>query len=84
MEAFTNIVLDNEPTLRLGFFGGVLALMMGWEVLAPRRNRAVSRWRRWPGNLGIGALKTLLARFAFSAVPVGVAALAVERGWGLW
>ncbi|MBI1285472.1 MAG: sterol desaturase family protein [Thiobacillus sp.] len=83
MEAFSGFILGHEPAIRLGFFGGVLAVMIGWEVLAPRRIRAVSRWRRWPGNLGIVALNTILARLVFATVPVGLAALAETRGWGL-
>jgi sterol desaturase/sphingolipid hydroxylase (fatty acid hydroxylase superfamily) len=83
METFSAFVLGHEPAIRLGFFAAVLALMIGWEILAPRRRRAFSRWRRWPANLGIVALSTVLGRVAFAIVPVGLAALCETRGWGL-
>ncbi|MEE9296006.1 MAG: sterol desaturase family protein, partial [Phycisphaerae bacterium] len=40
----TETALANEPAIRLGFFLGVFAVMALWEVLMPRRRRAVSRW----------------------------------------
>jgi sterol desaturase/sphingolipid hydroxylase (fatty acid hydroxylase superfamily) len=58
-------------------------MMVGWEVLAPRRNLALSRSRRWPRNLGISALNAVLVRLVFATVPVGLATLAEARGWGL-
>ncbi len=33
----------NEPAIRLGFFVGIFAVMALWEVVTPRRPRAVSR-----------------------------------------
>ncbi len=72
----------NEAAIRLGFFFGILALMMVWEVLAPRRGLTQARHLRWYANLGIVALNTLVARLIFPLAPVAVAALAAERGWG--
>ena len=73
----------DEPTLRLGAFLGVFALMAGWEAIAPRRARAVSRWVRWPSNLGLVALNTVLLRFLLPTAAVGLAVLGEARGWGL-
>ncbi|WP_235017122.1 sterol desaturase family protein [Tistlia consotensis] len=70
--------------IRLGFFTGVLALMAGWELLAPRRPQAIGRDLRWPSNLGIVVLDTLLLRLVFPTAAVGFALLAAERGWGLF
>ena len=75
--------MANEPAIRLGFFLGMFALMALWEVLMPRRRRAVSRWVRWPSNLGIVALNTVLLRFMIPTAAVGLAFIAEERGWGL-
>ncbi len=80
----TDMMLDNEPAIRLGFFLGVLGLMAAWEVAAPRRRRAFSRWVRWPGNFGIVVFNTLVVRLLFPAAAVGMAWLAAERGWGLF
>jgi len=57
--------------------------MVVWEVLAPRRSQAIGRLRRWPSNLGIVVIDTLLVRMAFPLAAVGVAVLAEARGWGL-
>jgi len=78
-----SLLLEHEPTVRLTFFLGVLAAMAGWEVLAPRRHRFVSRWTRWPSNLGITALNTLLLRLVFPSAAVGMAAIAADARWGL-
>ena len=78
-----NVLLDHEPIIRLVFFLGILAAMIAWETLAPRRRRAVSRWRRWPGNLGIVALNTVILRLIVPVAAVGLAALGEQRSWGL-
>ncbi|BBB08530.1 MAG: sterol desaturase family protein [Pseudomonadota bacterium] len=74
---------DLEPWIRLGAFAGVLAALACTEALAPRRQQVIGRWRRWPGNLGLVALDTLILRILFPAAAVGVALLAEKRGWGL-
>jgi sterol desaturase/sphingolipid hydroxylase (fatty acid hydroxylase superfamily) len=75
-------LLAHEPLLRLGSFAAVLALMAVSEVLAPRRALAVGRARRWPANLGMAALSTLLLQLA-PAAAVGVAIAGEARGSGL-
>lgn len=72
-----------EPLVRLGAFAGVFALMALWEVLAPRRPQAIGRWRRWPNNLGVVVVDTLVVRVLFPAGAVGVAMFAQAQGWGL-
>lgn len=76
-------VFAHEPTIRLGAFAGVLVVLAGWEMFAPRRVQTTSRGRRWPSNLGIVALDTLLVRIAFPAAAVGMAVVAEREGWGL-
>ncbi len=70
--------------IRLGAFAGVLALLAAAEMLAPRRRQAIGRGQRWPANLGLVALDTLLVRLLFPVAAVGAAILAEERGWGLF
>ena len=60
-----NTVLSVEPIIRLGFFAGVFALMAAWELLAPRRLQSIGRGWRWPNNLGVVVVDTLLVRFFF-------------------
>jgi sterol desaturase/sphingolipid hydroxylase (fatty acid hydroxylase superfamily) len=80
MEAF---LLAWEPVLRLAAFAAVLAAMALWEVLAPRRARTLSRRRRWPANLGIVLLNTLVVRALFPAAALGMALSAQAHGGGL-
>jgi sterol desaturase/sphingolipid hydroxylase (fatty acid hydroxylase superfamily) len=54
-----------------------------WEVAAPRRPQALGRWTRWPANLGIVVLNTVLLRVLLPAGAVGLALLGEARGWGL-
>jgi fatty acid hydroxylase family protein len=59
----TAMILSTEPLIRLGFFAGVFALMAAWEMLAPRRPQTVGRTWRWPNNLGVVVVDTLVVRF---------------------
>lgn len=78
------VLHPDETTIRLGVFTGVLVTMMLLEALFPRRPRSYPRLRRWPSNLGIVALDTMLVRLAFPVAAAGMAAIAAERGWGLF
>lgn len=73
----------SEPTVRLGVFLGVFALMAAWEVLAPRRRQVFGRGARWPSNLGVVVLDTILVRILFPTAAVGVALIAEASGFGV-
>ena len=77
-------LLSHQAAIRLGLFAGIFAAMALWEVLAPRRKPAFSRSRRWPSNLGVVAIDTLLVRLVFPTTAVGVALIAEQQGWGLF
>lgn len=79
-----NAVLENEPIIRLGFFLGVFVLVALWESLAPRRQRLFTRLDRWPSNLGIVALNTVVLRLLFPLAAVGMAVTVGEGGWGIF
>ena len=79
----TKTILDNEATIRLSAFLGIFILMAIWETISPRRARNFSRALRWPGNLGIVVLNTLLVRVLFPAAAVGLALASEQKGWGL-
>ena len=74
----------HEPLIRLGAFAGILAVMALWEWLSPRRHQEISRARRWPSNMGIVALNTVVVRLVFPAAAIGMALLAEAREWGLF
>lgn len=72
-----------EITVRLSAYAGVFLLLALWELFAPRRDRPLGRWPRWPGNLGILVVDTLAVRLLIPVAAVGVAVYASERGIGL-
>jgi len=73
-----------ETIVRLTIFVAVLALMIGWELWRPKRQSRYTRWQRWPANLGIVAIDTLIARLAVPAGVVGAAVWAQQQGVGLF
>lgn len=75
--------VNAELAIRIGAAAGIFTVMALWEVLAPRRERAIVRARRWPGNLGILVLDALLVRLLIPVAAVGMAVFAAQRGWGL-
>ena len=79
-----DILLIHQAAIRLGAFASVFLGMALWELLwAPRRQQAVARLARWPSNLGIVALDTVLIRLVMPTAAVGTALLAGRNGWGL-
>ncbi|MGO4999189.1 sterol desaturase family protein [Oceanisphaera sp. W20_SRM_FM3] len=77
-------MLEHEPWIRLGCFACVLLVMMLWECWAPRRPQQIGRLGRWPHNLLLVVINTLLLRLFFPLAAVGAAILASEHGWGLF
>ena len=73
-----------EPVIRLAAFAGVFIAMAVWEFIGPRRKQAIGRGRRWPNNLGVVVVNTLLLRILFPTTAVGLALLAEARGFGLF
>ena len=73
-----------EPVIRLSAFLGIFVVMALWETLAPRRKRLFSRLARWPHNLGIVVLNTVVLRLLFPTAAIGVALAAESNGWGLF
>jgi sterol desaturase/sphingolipid hydroxylase (fatty acid hydroxylase superfamily) len=73
-----------EPAIRLGAFTSIFAVMALWELLAPRRRHAIGRVKRWPGNLGILVLDTLVVRIVLPTAAVGTALFAETQRWGLF
>src|SRR5580692_2419497 len=77
-------VLAYEPAIRLSAFAGVFAVMALLELWAPRRKQTIHRAARWPSNLGVVAVDTLLVRLLFPIMAVGLALAAEAHGWGLF
>jgi Sterol desaturase len=80
----SSFLLIHASAIRLGAFAGIFAVMALWEVLAPRRPQPIGRLGRWPGNLGIVVLDSVLVRLLVPTTAVGAALFAQTHGWGLW
>ncbi|MBI5484330.1 MAG: sterol desaturase family protein [Deltaproteobacteria bacterium] len=72
-----------EQIIRLVFFFGTLVVIAVWELIAPRRSLTVSKRQRWFTNLALVVINTAVVRFLLPVLPVGLALLAQERGWGV-
>lgn len=77
-------LMANESLLRLSVFFSVLALMMLLETQIPRRKLLLKRSERWPNNLGLVVLNTLLLRLLFPTAAVGAAIYASQQQYGLF
>jgi sterol desaturase/sphingolipid hydroxylase (fatty acid hydroxylase superfamily) len=75
--------MSDDLIIRLVFFLGVFGLVAAWEAMAPCRRRRLTRWLRWPSNLGIVALDTALVRLSFPISAIALAFVSEQRGWGL-
>jgi sterol desaturase/sphingolipid hydroxylase (fatty acid hydroxylase superfamily) len=72
-----------EQYIRLVAFCGIFAVTALWERIGPRRKQTVGRAWRWPNNLGVALVDTVLVRILFPMTAVGLALIANERGVGL-
>ena len=77
-------LVANEPAVRVAIFTVAFALVAAFESLVPRRPLTVPRRSRWPSNLAIVLLNTVLVRALLPVTAVSMAMLAEERGWGLF
>ena len=77
-------IADHEPGIRLGAFLGVFVVMALWEIVAARRELTAGKPSRWFANFSLTILNTLVIRLVFPIGAVGLAAVAADRGWGLF
>lgn len=74
-------MIESEAHIRLLAFISCLLLLAAAETLWPRR--VVLRSGRWPTNLTLVILNTLLMRFTFPLLAVGWAIQVEANNWGL-
>ncbi len=77
-------LLTHEPLIRGGIFALVLIAVAVWEIFAARRPQRYLRRQRWPSNLLIVILDTLVVRVFFPLAAVGIALVATKHSWGLF
>lgn len=77
-------LLANEPLIRFTFGFAILIIMASWELVAPRRQREISRRLRWTNNLAVVVIDTLLVRLLFPVAATGFALVIAEQDWGLF
>jgi sterol desaturase/sphingolipid hydroxylase (fatty acid hydroxylase superfamily) len=82
--AMSDTLLTNASLIRLAAFAGIFAAMASWEILAPRRDQKLGRGTRWPGNIAVVVLDTVLVRLVFPTTAVALGLVAEARGWGLF
>jgi len=77
-------IINNENTIRISVFAGMLLIMGLWELAAPRRAAKISKLLRWVNNLGLVFLNNLILRLIFPLAATGMAFFASEHGWGIF
>ena len=76
-------MLENESWIRLSVFGLVFFLLALWEVKSPRRKLKNPKLRRWPVNIGLIIISTLLIKFLFLGGAIVIADTVEKKEWGL-
>jgi sterol desaturase/sphingolipid hydroxylase (fatty acid hydroxylase superfamily) len=84
VSAIEDFVLQREAMVRGGIFAFVFIIMLGWELMAPRRKLSVPKSLRWLNNIGLFALNSVVLRLLFPAAAVGIALAVADKGWGLF
>jgi sterol desaturase/sphingolipid hydroxylase (fatty acid hydroxylase superfamily) len=77
------ILLDHETAIRLVCFLGIFIAIAVLEIVIPRRPLIVKKSLRWFGNLSVQIVNGFLPRLIFPILPVGMAVLWAQKGWGL-
>jgi len=78
-----NDILANEANIRLTAFLTIFLVMALWETIAPYRKLSHSRSKRWPHQLGLIIVNSIVLRFFFPLAAVGSADWASMQSFGL-
>jgi sterol desaturase/sphingolipid hydroxylase (fatty acid hydroxylase superfamily) len=70
-------------TIRIVCFLGSFIVIAIVESVAPRRPLIVKKSLRWFGNLSVQLVNGILPLLLFPILPVGMATLCAQKGWGL-
>jgi len=72
-----------DAKYRFGAFILVFLIMAGWEVFNPRRKVNPDRVHRWPVNLGLMVLSSVLVRITVGGIVYKCATIAAVKDFGL-
>jgi sterol desaturase/sphingolipid hydroxylase (fatty acid hydroxylase superfamily) len=78
-----DVVLSQETLLRVAAFTASFATIASVERATARRRLHHSRWLRWPNNLGITGLNSVILHILAPLSALAAARLAAAQGWGL-
>jgi sterol desaturase/sphingolipid hydroxylase (fatty acid hydroxylase superfamily) len=74
----------SETSLRLSLFFLALLILALWEYFAPRRIETLPRAKRWPANLGVSVMNSLVLRLFLPFTALSTALFAQTNEWGLF
>ncbi|MGV6801527.1 MAG: sterol desaturase family protein [bacterium] len=77
-------IIDNEPTIRMTVFIGVLLMMAVLETVFPRKKRVQPRAGRWFTNLALVVIDSISLRVILPIIALTTAQIAARNGWGLF
>ena len=72
-----------DQELRTYAFISIIAVVMVWEMIAPKRPLTQSKVKRWLNNFTLIGLDTILVKLLLPAGAFGVALWAKDKGYGL-
>jgi len=76
--------MNEDLIIRISAFGGILAVMAVWEMLAPRRQWTTAKAKRWIINLAMVGFNTLFIRAILASGAIGAAVLAGQEEVGIF
>ncbi|MBF0274994.1 MAG: sterol desaturase family protein [Nitrospinae bacterium] len=77
-------ILEHETLLRVSCFITVFLLVASSEAVFPRRPLNFSKYQRWFSNILIVVIDSAAVKIIFPFVATGAAAIAQQKGWGLF
>ncbi len=78
-----SFIQNNQEIIRLSVFIGVFITMALLESLAPKKQRALPRSRRWLTNWSLVIIDSIALRIFVPVLAVAVAQWVSNHGWGL-
>lgn len=76
-------IYTNEAAIRLSIFIGSFVALLFWEWSKPKRKLSQQRLQRWPNNLAMVVVSTILARLLLPMTAISVAYIVQQQHWGL-